>query len=185
MGKFIAWLRGLFQAPAPTLRTADLGLFDPSQRLVYRYRTTTLRPDVPPEYVTADPMELWKRLMDVGPELNRNIKVSQSELKVAHAHHLLLVSQVRELFRVPEFADGGLTQLECVMLLNHFLAYVGVEKKNTPTSPTSSPPEGEGGVPDFAPSTDGPPTSQSSSDSGSTDSAPSTGQQQPSPSGSA
>jgi hypothetical protein len=76
----------------------------------------------------------------------------------------ITVDAVREVFDVPAFESGGLTQAECVELLGDFTEYLHGVKKNTSPSPISSPPT--------APAT--PSITSNSPDSGSTSDEPKT-----------
>lgn len=150
----------------------DIGLFDIKDRLCYRYRVATV--DGKPVYKVADPMDLWIRVMDHGPELSRAIKVAVSELKVARQFYRELDELIRKIFDVPPFSEGGLDSTNCIRLYSHYMAYAGLEKKSTDPSPIPSPPEGEVGSPDSSPSTGGGPTSENTSGSGSTGAGPET-----------
>lgn len=72
----------------------------------------------------------------------------------------ITVDAVREVFDVPAFESGGLTQAECVELLGDFTEYLHGVKKNTSPSPISSPPTD----PVFASTTNSSPDSGSTSD---------------------
>jgi hypothetical protein len=124
-------------------------------------------------------MAMWKRLMDNGPELSVRIKVAFSESSGNMKAHTELVKQIRDVFNVKPFEQGGLTEVETIDLLNHFLIYVGSIKKNSSGYPTP-PEEGTSGTSD-SPSDDCPPTPNGSG-CPSTGSGPSSEALEPSPS---
>jgi len=147
-------------------------LYSPSQRAIYTYFDGV-------SLVRADPLVLYKRMMDVGLELSVDMKVSVSASKDAKRHHDEMIRKLRNIFNVPPLdAKGGLTEGEVVQLLDHFLLYCEGVKKNSPTSATTPT------VTAASTSTSGgsPPT-PNISDSGSTASEFSTGTPESSPTG--
>lgn len=63
------------------------------------------------------------------------LQIAEERLEAAQA----TAEAVREAFDIPDLNDGGLSTLQCVTLLNDFLAWMEVQKKNsnpTPISPT-------------------------------------------------
>lgn len=161
LGRIWRWLWG-----GPSEEPFDL--YRPRERLIYRYFDGK-------RVVDADPMELFRRQADVGPELSAHIKGAFSPLKTAPQEYQWMLEKIRTIFGVAPFKDGGLTDLETVDLLNHFLVWQGRLKKNSSPPPTlPEAPSGPTPAP-ISPSPDvGPPTS-SSSGSGSTATAPPTG----------
>lgn len=147
-------------------------LYHPRDRLIYRYFDGQRE-------VAADPMVLYKLLMDVGPEIGIDMKVAASPSKDAGKAHDKMVQKIRGAFGVLPLKDGGLTDLESVELLQHFLVFVDAIKKNSSPLPTSP---GETPAPSAPSSVAGPPT-PSSSGSGSTGGGSSTVGPPPSPSG--
>lgn len=121
----ISWLASWFR------RSDGDDLYRPSQRLIYRYfdgkRT-----------VKADPLILYKRLMEVSPELSIDAKVSLSDLKDAPKAHDALIAKVQKIFDLKPLCDGGLTQVEAINLLVHFIEYTGMLKKNSSPPATSA-----------------------------------------------
>lgn len=184
------WIRKLFSNPQPPTpppaqevkegeATDVTEIYSVTQRNIYCYFDGNKK-------VYCDPIALWKRLMDNGPELSIKIKVAFSQSKGNIQAHTQLVEQVREAFGVKPFRvnpDGtseGLTEVETVDLLNHFLTYVGGVKKNSSGSPTT---QGEGTSHTSEPPSEGSPPTENGSDSGSTGSGPSSDTPGPSPSG--
>jgi hypothetical protein len=150
-------------------------LFAPAERLIYRYYTGTVEGQ--PVYRAIDPLPLYKKLMEKGPELDINLKVSQSASKDAVVCHGKLMDELRRIFDVADYEQGGLTDWEVRALFDHFLLFVGRQKKVGRTDPTS-PGETGSATPTTSPSE--PPTAPTS-DSGSTESDSSTGPPSPSP----
>jgi len=126
--RLLRWLLSFFYAPA----TDDPGLFQPAQRRLYRYFDGQ-------GMVTADPMVLWKRVLDVGPELNRAWRLSNSPSKDARSGYEDLLKSVRSIFNIKPLEEGGLTEGESTALLNHFFTYCGEVKKNWNLSQTTPP----------------------------------------------
>lgn len=152
-------------------RKDEVEVYRPKERMIYAYFDGE-------KEVKADPLALFKKVAAVGPELSVSLKVSRSLSKDAAKASDEADASIRQLFGVKPFGEGGLTEVECLQLLDHFMAYCDDLKKKGSPSPTSSTPTGA------SPSTsDGAPTTQTSSPSGSTNGAPSTGAPTPSPTG--
>jgi hypothetical protein len=137
-----------------------LDVYKPTERLLYSYFDGT-------KMVKADPLVLYKKMMDIGPELSINIKISSSPMKEAGKAYADMVEQIRGIFGIKILEEGGLTELETAALLDHFLVYCDTVKKNSRFSPISSTSSEAAPVS----SVDDQPT-PSFSDSGSTASAP-------------
>ncbi len=91
--------------------------------------------------VSADPMTLYKKLMSVGPELAVDIQVANSTLvknEDSIKANNSLIRKIREIFSVKSYEEGGLTEAATANLLDHFLIYTEVVKKNSNPSLTSS-----------------------------------------------
>ncbi len=155
------------------LKTIDearqYNLFDLGDRQIYHYHNGK-------EEIHADPMILYKAMMKVGPELSIDMKVATSASKDAEKAHDSLIKKIRGIFSLKSLEEGGLTENESIDLLDHFLIYTEVLKKNSSplvTSPmvTSHP---------SSPSSAEKPTTLSSSECGSTDKEPSTAGPMPS-----
>lgn len=145
--------------------------YHPGERKLYKYFNGK-------EMVTEDPMVLYKKIMDVGPELDVDWKLAMSISKDARLGHNKLVEKVRKVFAIPPLKEGGLTETETVDLLFHFMIYTGMIKKNSQTvaTPATAP----------SPSTESSPAGESAttntSDSGSTATDTETSKQELSPS---
>jgi hypothetical protein len=137
--------------------------YRPREQLIYHYWNGA-------EMVKADPIRIYKKMSEVGTELSANIRISSSPSKGAPAAYDAMVRQIRTVFGLKPFDEGGLSDLDSCGLLDHFLIYCSMLKKNSSPSPTSST-STEASKTSSAPPA--PPTS-SSSDSGSTASGPST-----------
>jgi hypothetical protein len=86
----------------------------------------------------VDPVKLYKKMAEVGQELSANIQVSTSPSKGAAKAYEAVVRSVRSIFDLKAFEEGGLTEIDTVGLLDHFLIFCGRLKKNTSPSLTSS-----------------------------------------------
>lgn len=141
----------------------EFNIYKPKERLIYSYWNGK-------ELVKADPMTLYKKVMNVGPELAIHFKVAKSQSSGAKDAHDSLIKEVRNIFGVKSLEEEpeGLPQLETMELLNHFLAFINRIKKNSRTLPTTSK-HSEDSIPT---SEDENPPISNSSDSGSTEDAP-------------
>lgn len=177
--QWLTWIMGLLgihtMPEVAKVETAvqsdDHALYKPKQRLIYRYFDGE-------KVVKVDPMAVYRKVMDVGPELDADIALWNSPSNAAVKGLDGIIDKVRKIFDLKPFEQGGLTDVEASQLLDHFLVYVGWSKKNTVTSPNSSSP-----TPDSPPSTspDAQPT-DNISDSGSADDGGTTEPPEPSPS---
>ena len=170
MKKLFGWLLGIFRRKLPPVEEERYDVYKPTERLIYRYWDGK-------EEHTADPLALYKKLMDVWPSLCIDMKVARSPLKDAPKAHDKALTQVRGVFGTQKMEEGGLSELETLQLLDHFLIYCEWIKKNSSMSAMPST------LSEDFPTTseDAPPTS-SSSVSGSTDTGASTEPPRPSPS---
>ena len=91
-----------------------LDLYHPKQRVIYHFWDGK-------KVVDADPMPIYKAMMTVGPELSVDLKVSNSVSKDAGKAHDAAIVKIRKIFRVKSLDEGGITEAECVQLLEHFL----------------------------------------------------------------
>lgn len=158
------WLLSWFRRPAPE----DDAVYTVRQRLIYSYFDGERQ-------VRADPMELYKRVMAVGPELDIDMKVSRSPSKDAPKAHSEMIAKVRDIFGLKPFEQGGLTQLEALRLLDHFMNFCGVQKKSSSGPATSA----GGTSPPTPPTSEGPPPTERHSGSGSTGTGSSSGSPTP------
>lgn len=123
-------------------------------------------------------MALHKRVMDVGPELSIDMKVAHSGMRGSKEAHDKMVQKIRGVFSLKRYEDGGLTEGECIELLDHFLYYEDTQKKISNPSPTSP----ETTSPSSPSSSGGSPPTSSSTAFGSTGGGSSTSTPPPSPS---
>lgn len=152
--------------PEITESEDEYNVYNPKERLIYKYWNGK-------EMIKADPMTLYKKIMDVGPTIAIHHQVSKSQSKDAKAAHDSLIEEVRKIFGVyslEDVPDTGLGQVESLGLMNHFLDFVSNLKKNSRISQIQS-----------SPSEDSIPTLEendqlisNTSDSGSTGAEPST-----------
>lgn len=106
-------------------------IYKPKERRLYSYWNGT-------KQVEADPMVIYKKMMAVAPELHIDIKVAESKSKDAGKAHNSMINHIRNIFSLKPFEDGGLTEIESILLFDHFTTYCGFVKKNTNPSVTSS-----------------------------------------------
>lgn len=119
------WIKSFF------VRSERYDVYHPKERLIYYYWNGM-------KLVSADPIILYKKFMDVAPSLSVNIKVSESTSKDAGKAHEEAQENIRYIFDLPTFENGGLTRIEADGLLNHFLEYCYTLKKNSNRFTTSS-----------------------------------------------
>jgi hypothetical protein len=161
-----SWLASWFRKPADE---EQYDLFRPKQRLIYRYFDGS-------KEVMVDPMILYKKVMEHGPVLSIDMKLSVSQHSDNRLGHTNLVKRIREIFAVKPLEEGGLSELETVQLLDHFLGFTERIKKNSSPSQTYSL------NPEQSPPLNGHPMSVSS-DSGSTEKESTTDRQESLPLG--
>ena len=161
-GRLFGWFR----------RKDVYDVYHPGERMIFAYFDGT-------KEVKADPMELYRKLMEEGPELQADLSVATSTIagmeKGASAAQFEVVEKVRRIFTIKPYKEGGLTEIEAIDLLLMFFAFCGAVRKKSnrsPILPSSSADSKTSSA--AAPLTDKP------LDSGSTDSAPSTAEPPPS-----
>ena len=147
-------------------RPAEAGVYAPKDRLIYHYCNGE-------RVVAADPSVLYRRLMDIGPELNADIALAGSPSKAARDAVGKAEWKLRQLFELKPFSEGGLGEVEAYELLDHFLGYCTSVKKNLAKLPIYC--KNTPAIPSAAEAT------SSSSASGSTASEPSTAAPEPLP----
>lgn len=106
-------------------------MYRPKDRMIFGYYDGE-------KEVLADPMILYKRIMDIGTELSVEMKVMRSKSKGARAAHDSAVAKLRKVFDVKSLEDGGLTEVECLELFDVFINYCDLVKKNSSPTPTSA-----------------------------------------------
>ncbi len=160
------------------LPTPGKDLYRPSEKKLYGYWDGG-------KTVWQDPMVLYKKLMEVGPELSIDIKVANSPMKGNIEASNSLVEKIRKIFNLPLYdvnnpRYSGLTETQLTELLGHFLLYCEDVKKNIAISPTS-PPTGEASAPPTTSAAMEDPATKSTLASNSTEEKPSTDTPTPSP----
>lgn len=161
------WLKRLFR------REHDVDSYDlykPKKRNIFKFFNGK-------EIVQGDPMVIYKRIMEVGPELHISLRVADSPSKDAVQAHTDAVVSIRKIFGLDAPKDplraadeGCLEEPEVIDLLDRFLLYKETVKKNSPNSVIPA----REISPASAPSSAANPVSSSSSGSGSTEGEPST-----------
>ena len=148
-----SWLKSFFVSPS---YEESIDVYRPEERLLYSYWNGT-------ELVRCDPIQLYKRMMAKGPELSIDIKVAQSKSKDAVKAHDSMIKTIREIFSLKPMEEGGLSEIETIELLDHFMRFSDIIKKNS--SPSTIFAEGQSG--NSEPTKAEPPPTSSSLHSGS------------------
>lgn len=123
----LRWIIDLFRRREP------LDVYSPRERFIYRYFDGQ-------KEVLADPLLLYRKVMDVWPELSTMVQVAKSRSKDAKAADADMLRTIRELFGIHDLEHGGLTYLETIDLLDHFMTFATTVKKNMSTPPSTSTP---------------------------------------------
>lgn len=98
-------------------------VYQPKERAIYSYFNGQ-------EVLRIDPITLYKKLMEIGPELDIDIKVANSESKDAAKAQAKVIERIRWVFSVKSLEEGGLTEDETAGLLDHYLRFTDQVKKN-------------------------------------------------------
>ena len=106
-------------------------VYHPKKRMIYSYWNGD-------KLIDSDPLVLYKRMMDHSTDISIDMKVSSSASKDSGKAHNNLIKSIREIFEIKPLAEGGLTEIETVNLLDHFIIYSEWVKKNLNPSATSS-----------------------------------------------
>lgn len=159
-----SWFTSLFRSSKD-----KYDLYHPAERSIYHYWNGK-------ERIDADPMVIYKRLMEISSDLSVDIKVAASTSKDNYKKHDCMIEGIAKVFQVESLGKGGLTNIETIDLLNHFLNFCDRVKKNSNLFPTSS----ISSV-DFKTSIAEDQPTTNSSDSGSTEKESSTAEPPPSP----
>lgn len=145
-------------------------IYQPAERLIFEFFDGS-------KVVKADPMRIYKRIMACGTELSTDQKLAVSPSKDAVKGHENMLKKIREIFDIKPLEEGGLTEFETAELLDSFLLYAHMIKKNS--SPTTTIQE-EASQPTPPPTKEAEnPTTSNDSASGSTGGVPFTGQPRP------
>ncbi len=148
------WIKSWFVQSS----TEPFDIYHPKERTIFHYWNGE-------KVIDADPLPLYKKMMEVGPELKVDLQVSNSQLKDAPIAHDKAIGKIRKIFTLKSFDEGGLTEVETIALLEHFLIFCEYKKKGGNQPPTSqtetSPPT--------PPSSDGSQAMENTSPSGSTE----------------
>lgn len=108
----------------------SLSLYKPSERMIYRYFDGQ-------KNVEVDPMIIFRAVSDHKHELSVDMKVSSLPMKGNIEAYQTLLNTIRKIFNVKPHAEGGLTEIETVALLDHWLVYEDTQKKITNPLPTT------------------------------------------------
>lgn len=107
-------------------------VYKPSERLIYKYWDGG-------QIVHADPMVIYKRLMEVKGDLEGDLAVAESQHSDAPKCQEMALAKLRKIFDlVPLTTDGknGLTTTETLALFDHFMTFCGRLKKNLSSTRT-------------------------------------------------
>lgn len=92
------------------------------------------------KFVSSDPFVLLRKMINTDKfdidESLKKLKIPDSKIVTTAISHI--AEGVREIFEVPAFEDGGLTELECVQLVMEFMGFTERVKKNGASSLISS-----------------------------------------------
>ena len=111
-------------------------LYQPRERRIYSFWNGK-------DIVHADPMVLYKRLAEKGPEMSVDYSVAMSVSKDADKCHGLFLNKIRAVFDIsppenPLDCSCTLSEVELENLLAHFVNYTEELKKNSKRSPTAA-----------------------------------------------
>lgn len=145
---------------------SDFGI---QSQAIYRYWNGERRWWFFPRKVNGDPLRIIRDLTaDENHSLELDMQESELESPKAIAALGRVCQAVRKAFRVKPLEEGGLSDLACVALLNHFLLWMADQKKTIDRLRTSFTPTG----PELLVE-DSPPTNSSASGSTAAESKPS------------
>jgi hypothetical protein len=133
----VQWLlRKVGVLPSP-----GIDLYRPKERKLYGYWNGY-------KTIWEDPMVLWKRFMDVGPELSADIRASNFVLNNNYKASIEasdnIIDKIRSIFDVKPYdkenpCQSGLTEIQLTDLLGHFMMYCDYIKKNGQENPPPMP----------------------------------------------
>lgn len=105
-------------------------VYQPKERLIYSYWDGK-------DTRKADPMILYRKVMDDRASLSANMTAATTESKFAPQAYKDMLVTIRKIFEVEPLDKGGLTEAETCALLDHFMTYVDELKKSTDLPPIS------------------------------------------------
>lgn len=135
---FFGGLKAPEEQPQQSQQPQDLrGLdfWEPRERMIFTYRRTAGG-----AVVCADPVLLYRKMAEVAPEIEVDMKLAASPHSAAAKGHDGAVEKICKLFDVQRLNEHGhgLTDPEILDLFNNFLDYCGEVKKNLSRYVTSS-----------------------------------------------
>ncbi len=135
------WLLRLFKRRDP------MELYTPKERAIFWFFDgQTVR--------KADPMVLFKRVMDKANDISIAYKVARSESKDARLYHEKFIGYIRDIFEIKRLEEGGLTETETATLLDRLMDYIDDVKKNSsPLPPLPAPSPSSSSPSDASPAT--------------------------------
>ena len=107
-------------------------LYSPTERLIFRYHDGT-------KIIRADPLELYKKVMDVAPDLDIAIKLANSLHSDAKKGQEEAIATINGIFGLrPLDQEGGVTGIETMGIYDRFWEFCDSIKKNSRVNPTSA-----------------------------------------------
>lgn len=110
-------------------------VYRPKERMIFSYFDGD-------KVVRADPLALYKRVMDMGPSLSIDSAVAISQSSNATKAQNELIANIRSIFLLRPLngidCTGTLTDIETLNLLDEFMHYTETLKKNSRISRTAS-----------------------------------------------
>lgn len=110
------WFFKLFQKE-------DVDYYKPKERLLYKYFDGQKK-------VLADPMVLYRRMVEKGTELSLDMQVADSMSKDRFKARIAVIKKINDIFSIKGQNEGGLTEAESEGLLTHFINWCDDLKKN-------------------------------------------------------
>lgn len=111
-------------------KTID-NIYSPKERCIYEYFDGQ-------KQVKADPLVLYKRLQDCSTDLSVDMRLANSIHSDANKGHTNAIKKIQTIFSIKPFDEGGLSEMEAMSLLEHFLFFCDELKKKVSPSATSS-----------------------------------------------
>lgn len=102
----------------------DDEIYKPKDRLIFKYFDGE-------KIVSADPMVVYRRMIDVSIDLNADITIATSPSKAAPEAYQKMVEKLRKIFQVKPLELGGLTENETFLVYINFSNFCDFVKKNS------------------------------------------------------
>ena len=102
----------------------DDEIYKPKDRLIFKYFDGE-------KIVSADPMVVYRRMLDVSVDLNVDMTVATSASKDAPSSYQKMIEKLRKIFQVKPLELGGLTENETFLVYINFSNFCDFVKKNS------------------------------------------------------